>query len=621
MPFSASRNSFFRLAYVGRRRIYSLTFAVSLRKPHTRHGVTEVLITTRSVLLPAKDASEFISQGADAKALRELLEEPQDAPQAEESCARIALEKEADGSLRSVIESREYRVRGLAAAGLDRLKVNLRIKVSGTFHLDTLDLYQARARAQFAGAAAKLCRVEERKIDADLLALIETLEAARLEMKKEAVKDEDRPMTPEERSSALEFLRSGNLCERIVEDFRRCGFEGERETVLTAYLAAVSRKLPEPLCALVIARSGAGKSALQDAVCGLVPPEDLVRVTRLTGQALFYKDPDSLKEKLLSIAEEEGAQAAVYSLRTLASDQHLAIAATRTDPQTGKLHTEHYEVRGPVSIIITTTSPEAFDEETRSRFVPLTLDESEAQTKAILERQRRRYSLQGTMERKDSEAVRRLHHNAQRLLSPLEVINPFFSDLSYPSEKLIHRREQKKYLALQAAIALTHQHQREVKRAISEETGAEFEYVEVTLDDIALANELTTQALSRALDELAPPVRGMYEEVRRLCEARARELRCSVDEVQLSRREIREATGWSDWQVRVYCQQLVELEYLWTSSGANGKRFVYELAFYRPEEGRPRLCGLVDVEELKRKQFERLKEKSERRATNLVAKK
>jgi hypothetical protein len=112
-------------------------------------------------------------------------------------------------------------------------------------------------------------------------------------------------------------------------------------------------------------------------------------LTRLTGQSLFYKDHDSLKQKLLSIAEEEGAQAAVYSLRTLASDQHLSIAATRTDPNTGKLHTEHYEVHGPVSIIITTTSPEAFDEETRSRFVPLTLDESEAQTAAILERQRR----------------------------------------------------------------------------------------------------------------------------------------------------------------------------------------------------------------------------------------
>jgi energy-coupling factor transporter ATP-binding protein EcfA2 len=444
----------------------------------------------------------------------------------------------------------------------------------------------------------------------------------RLEMKKASAGDEAAPMTVVEKEAALAFLQSPRLCERIVEDFKRCGFEGERETVLTAYLAAVSRKLPEPLCALVIARSGAGKSALQDAVCGLVPPEDLVRVTRLTGQALFYKDPDSLKQKLLSIAEEEGAQAAVYSLRTLASDQHLSIAATRTDPNTGKLHTEHYEVHGPVSIIITTTSPEAFDEETRSRFVPLTLDESEAQTKAILERQRRRYSLEGTLERKEAESVRRLHHNAQRLLRPLEVINPFFSDLSYPTEKLIHRREQKKYLALQAAIALTHQYQREARRAVSEETGVEFEYVEVTLDDIALANELTTAALSRALDELAPPVRGMYEEFRRLCEERAVELRCPADEVQLTRREIREATGWSDWQVRVYCRQLVELEYLSTASGAQGKRFVYELAFYRPDgDGPPKLRGLVDVDELRRKQFGRLKEKSERRATNLVAKK
>lgn len=582
----------------------------------------EINVASRAVVLPAKDASEFIASGATADDLRALVAPAQEAPVIEIAPAAVQFEKLPEGALRAVINAREYRVRGLAAVGLDRLKVNLRLSVGGAFHLDTIDLYQARARSNFAQTAAKLCRVEEPQIAADLLSLIESLERMRLEMKKSSANDEAAPMTAAEKEAALAFLQSPNLCERVVEDFKRCGFEGERETVLTAYLAALSRKLPEPLCALVIARSGAGKSALQDAVCGFVPPEDLVRVTRLTGQALFYKDPDSLKQKLLAIAEEEGAAQAVYSLRTLASDQHLSIAATRTDPQTGKLHTEHYEVHGPVSIIITTTSPEAFDEETRSRFVPLTLDESEAQTKAILERQRRRYSLEGTLERKESEAVRRLHHNAQRLLAPMEVINPFFSELSYPTEKLIHRREQKKYLALQAAIALTYQYQREAKRAVSEETGVEFEYVEVTLDDIALANELTTAALSRALDELAPPVRGMYEEFRRLCEARAVELRCKADEVQLTRREIREATGWSDWQVRVYCQQLVELEYLSTAGGANGKRFVYELAFYRPDgDGPPKLRGLVDVSELRRKQFGRLKEKSERRATNLVAKK
>ncbi|MGH9768142.1 MAG: CHC2 zinc finger domain-containing protein [Blastocatellia bacterium] len=581
----------------------------------------EINVTARTVVLPAKDCSVWIASGATADDLRSLVAPARETPVIEISPA-VEFEKLPEGALRAVINAREYRVRGLQPVGLDRLKVNLRLSVGGAFHLDTIDLYQARARSNFAQTAAKLCRVEESQIAADLLSLIESLERMRLDMKKTSAGAEAAPMTASEKEAALAFLQSPNLCERVIEDFKRCGFEGERETVLTAYLAAVSRKLPEPLSSLVIARSGAGKSALQDAVCGLVPPEDLVRVTRLTGQALFYKDSDSLKQKLLSIAEEEGAQAAVYSLRTLASDQHLAIAATRTDPQTGKLHTEHYEVHGPVSIIITTTSPEAFDEETRSRFVPLTLDESEAQTKAILERQRRRYSLEGTLERREAEAVRRLHHNAQRLLRPMEVINPFFRELSYPTEKLIHRREQKKYLALMGAIALLHQYQREAKRAVSEETGVEFEYVEVTLDDIALANDLTTAALSRALDELAPPVRGMYEEFRRLCEARAKELRCPADKVQLTRREIREATGWSDWQVRVYCQQLVELEYLSTTSGANGKRFVYELAFYRPDgDGPPKLRGLVDVSELRRKQFRRLKEKSERRATNLVAKK
>src|SRR5882724_9154538 len=83
------------------------------------------------------------------------------------------------------------------------------------------------------------------------------------------------------------------LTECIVEDFRKCGLVGEPAMVLTAYLAAISRKLSEPLAVLIVARSGAGKSALQDALCAFVPPEEAVRVTRLTGQALFYKDPYS----------------------------------------------------------------------------------------------------------------------------------------------------------------------------------------------------------------------------------------------------------------------------------------------------------------------------------------
>ena len=579
-----------------------------------------VNIETRSVELSAKDAAEFIAAGGTVEEIRKLMSATENqSPRLERGLVRagggtspaskreaLEAQQSADGSMNFTIGDREYRVRGLSPVGLERLRVNVRLTIDGNFHLDTIDLYQARARALFAQSAAKLCGVSQQQVSADLLGMIEKLEAARLEMRRNG-NDEgktDAPMTPAERDVALQYLKNPRLTERIVEDFRKCGLVGERATVLTAYLAAVSRKLSEPLAVLIVARSGAGKSALQDALCAFVPPEEAVRVTRLTGQALFYKDPYSLQQKVLAIAEDEGAMQAVYSLRTLASEQHLSIAATRTDPNTGKLHTEHYEVYGPVVIVLTTTSPEAFDEETRSRFVQLTMDESVEQTRAILERQRHRYTLAGVMEQATSENVRRLHHNAQRLLRPLKVVNPFMEYLTYPTERLLFRREQQKYLSLINAIALLHQHQRETKREV--EGDVEVEYVEVTVADVALANLLAQDVLSRALDELAPPVRGLYEELRKLCVQRAEELKCAADEVQLSRREIREATGWSDWQVRSYCQKLVELEYLYATVNGNGRPCVYSLA--RADEGeRQTLRGLTDVEEIKRRLQEKAK--------------
>ena len=562
--------------------------------------------------LPAKDAAEFIASGGSVDEIRALIASANagtaGVPPAVSASARTAslqLETSHDGSMLFAIDNREYRIRGLSPVGLERLRVNVRLTFNSNFHLDTIDLYHARARALFAQSAAKLCGVSEQQVSADLLQMIEKLEAARLAMRKNGddAGKSDAPMTPEERAAGLAYLKDPKLTERIVEDFRKCGLVGERATVLTAYLAAISRKLSEPLAVLIVARSGAGKSALQDALCAFVPPEEAVRVTRLTGQALFYKDPYSLQRKVLLIAEDEGAQAAVYSLRTLASDQRLSIAATRTDPQSGKLHTEHYEVYGPVVIVITTTSAEAFDEETRGRFVQLTMDESVAQTRAVLERQRRSFTLEGVLEQATAEAVQRLHHNAQRLLRPLSVVNPYVEQLAYPSERLMHRREQKKYLALINSIALLHQHQREVKRATRGDV--EIEYVEVTIADIALANELASEVLARGLDELAAPVRGLYDELRALCVKRADELKCNLDDVQLSRREIREATGWSDWQVRSYCRQLVEMEYLFAAVNGNGRPCVYSLARI-DEDDVHGLRGLTDVAALK----QRLKEKA-----------
>jgi len=72
------------------------------------------------------------------------------------------------------------------------------------------------------------------------------------------------------------------------------------------YLVALSRKLDRPLAALIQSTSAAGKSALMDAVLELIPPEERVAYSAMTGQSLFYLGEADLKHKVLAIAKEEG---------------------------------------------------------------------------------------------------------------------------------------------------------------------------------------------------------------------------------------------------------------------------------------------------------------------------
>lgn len=66
---------------------------------------------------------------------------------------------------------------------------------------------------------------------------------------------------------------------------------------------------------LILSSSGAGKTALQDAVLAFCPPEDLVKLTALSGKALFYKERLSLKHKVLALEEGDGAEEAMYAIR------------------------------------------------------------------------------------------------------------------------------------------------------------------------------------------------------------------------------------------------------------------------------------------------------------------
>ena len=496
---------------------------------------------------------------------------------------------------------RRYRVRGLEKnLSLQTLKINLLVSQGDLVHVDTLDLYAARARGGFITQAANELRVKEDLIKADLGRVLLQCEAlqeqalrAALEVKPAAV-----VVGEAERAAALEWLKGPDLLARIAADFGRCGIVGERSNALVGYLAAVSRKLDRPLALLIQSTSAAGKSSLLDAVLRFVPEEDRIVYSAMTGQSLFYMGEMNLKHKLLAIAEEEGAHRANYALKLLQSEGELTIASTSKDPTTGKLVTEAYHVEGPVMIALTTTAAE-IDEELLNRCLVLSVDEGRTQTQAIHAAQRARRTLAGLQARAEREAVLKLHQNAQRLLEPLAVVNPYADRLTFLDDRTRTRRDHEKYLTLIDTIALLHQHQREVKTLPHAEQA--LRYIEVTLADITLANELAHEVLGRTLDELPPQTRRLLGLVVQMVEQE-----CSVQQIRrgdyrFSRRQVREYTRWGDTQLKIHLSRLTELEYLLVHRGGRGQSFEYELLFDgETNADAPHASGLIDIATLTR---------------------
>ena len=569
----------------GFRETWRRLVSAEAKRPGAGPGTDAVALAGAPVLMPAQEDPA----GAAAK------EENDDAP---------TLTCDEPGAYHLQRGLRNWRVRGLLAHGVDRLRVNLRVEDNGRFHVDTFDLYSARSRSGFADAAVKALRLPEGEEGAlldEIAGLIDALEKERLSLRGRAEpKSEGLSMTESDQAAAMAFLTAPNLVEKLKTDFVAAGCIGEETALLIGYLALVSRKLPEPLSVLFCARSGAGKSTLQDRLADFCPPEDLVKYTRISGQVLFYKDETALRHKLLAVDEEDGASSAAYALRSLLSSGYLSCSVTRTDPQTGRQVADDRRVEGPTTVFLTSAHPEALDYETRNRFVLLTVDESAEQTRKILALQRWNETLEGLLARERRKAFFKRHHDAQRLLLPLDVVIPF--DVVFPSSWLILRREQKKYLTLIKALTLLHQHQRPKKTVAVD--GRSVTYIEASKADAELARELVAVILRRSLDELAPPSRSLLLAMQGLVREKKKALVQTKTEAEadreghaekgerryvlnrgderderllLDRHEIQRSTGLSLWHVKTYLAQLVEYEYVALVSGRKGKRCRYEL--------------------------------------------
>ncbi len=583
----------------------SVAAATPAQSPAETVLTAEAAPTVLAAAPASIEAEEVAAKEKDLPALNTL---PEPAAAAVPSLPAPEPQSQADEQqLVVAFGERRYRVRGMPKQLTEALKVNVLVTCAGEetlsadtgLHVDTFDLYQAKARALFAKCAACELRVEESILQHDLGRLLLKLEQVIDERAKAAEVAEAAPlpsMTAEEQAAALAFLRDPKLTQHIAGHFERVGLVGEPSNALVAYLACISRKLSNPLAVLIQSTSAAGKSTLMDSVLALMPEEDRVHYSAMTGQSLFYLGEQEIKHRILAIAEEEGVRQAAYALKVLQSQGELTIASTGKDPATGMLVTQQYRVEGPVMLFLTTTAIDV-DEELVNRCLVLTINESREQTRAIQQRQRARRTLAGLIAQSEAESIHRLHQNAQRLLRPLAVVNPFAEQLTFMDDRTRTRRDHAKYLTLIDAIALLRQQQREIKTL--QRRGQTIEYIEVTLADIALANDLAHEVLGRSLDELPPQTRRVLGMIEALVESEAKQRSLVRADVRFTRREMRARCGMSDAAIRVHLERLVTMEYVRPVAGRNGLRFEYELLFDGDlERSGPQMIGLLDVESL-----------------------
>ena len=127
------------------------------------------------------------------------------------------------------------------------MRVNMLVRDEAGVHVDSFDLYAAKARQLYAKAAASELGVEDFVVQRDLGRLLLKLEELQDAAIQAAMKPAKPPsaaeMAKSDEDAALAFLRDPRLIERLQQDFDRTGLVGEPVNALAGYLAAISRKL------------------------------------------------------------------------------------------------------------------------------------------------------------------------------------------------------------------------------------------------------------------------------------------------------------------------------------------------------------------------------------------
>jgi hypothetical protein len=302
-----------------------------------------------------------------------------------------------------------------------------------------------------------------------------------------------------------ELAREPDVLGRLEVELLRAGVVGVGHQAKLLYLALTSRVLDRPISVAVKGPSSAGKNHVVQKVLSFTPAASHHALTAMSEHALAYSD-EPLKHRMLVVYEVDGmGENAAYLMRSLLSENCIRY---ETVEKTSKgLQARLIEREGPTGLIVTTTR-DGLHPENETRLVSITVDDSQAQTRAILS------SMADDGQR--DEIDRRAWFALQDwiALSDTRVVIPFSRTLleSIPPVAVRLRRDARVLLSLIRSHALLHQASRD-----RDEKGQ----VIATIADYAAAHALAADYMAYGVQLSVPAsVRETVAAIDRIAEQR-----------------------------------------------------------------------------------------------------
>ena len=492
---------------------------------------------------------------------------------------------------------------GIERENVHRLRVNLLVQKEGDtmrYYQDDVNLYSNLQLQRYIKGATEELDISTTVMKTTLRRLQLQLEEYRLqeiERERKALQPSVYRMTREEEIKAGNFLLSRDLVKNTMKAIEKTGLVGEERNGLLLFFLYLSRFTDEPLHAIIFGKSGSGKTYLQTRVSECLPQESLRTITSLTENTLYYSEKDFWKHKVLLIEDLEGVYQAFLPLRELMSRQTITKLTTDKDIKGNNVQ-RVLVVEGPVCVSGATTNTQIYEDNANRSFL-LHVDETPDHAQAVMHYQRRQQA--GLVNEKEQNTWRQLLRNAQRLLRPVKVINPYAIELDIPQCVFKKLRTNMHYLRLIEIITFYHQKQREWKK----DSGGTL-YIETTLQDIEWANYLIKDSLLRKSDELSGQVRQFFEGLKSLAGSERRSIYA---------KQVREHFRMHPMKTNRYLRELEQRGYLQLAGGNRKSGYEYEISAW--EEYEKLKSGIDILDEI----LERLKAKEREKALSITPEK